>query len=247
MSETLELTTFEPLTLWQEDSPASQSATPASASGGTMFAGSGPSSPASFASFDPATSSWRTSPSSASGDSTKSRVIWPRSGMTRNGTAYQLAPSAPRTIATDSSLWPTPLASNTKAVHMRTGGRPPRSYLWPTPTRSDGTGGPGNSGRQGGLNLRTAVRLWKTPTAAPASHGGGGGELQKQVKSSAGEPGPLNPAWIEWLMGYPRGWTVLQDSGTRSSRKSSSTSAGGSSRRTKRVAKTTDQHEGERE
>lgn len=42
--------------------------------------------------------------------------------------------------------------------------------MWPTPTQSDGTGGPGNSGRDGGLNLRTAVALtkdglWTTPCA----------------------------------------------------------------------------------
>lgn len=31
--------------------------------------------------------------------------------------------------------------------------------FFPTPTASDGTGGPGNSGRAGGMNLRTAVTL----------------------------------------------------------------------------------------
>ena len=24
------------------------------------------------------------------------------------------------------------------------------------------------------------------------------------------EPGPLNPAWAEWLMGFPEGWTALE-------------------------------------
>ena len=38
--------------------------------------------------------------------------------------------------------------------------------LLPTPSRADGTGGPGNSGRAGGLNLRTAVNLLATPTTA---------------------------------------------------------------------------------
>jgi hypothetical protein len=23
--------------------------------------------------------------------------------------------------------------------------------------------------------------------------------------------GQLNPTWVEWLMGYPSGWTVLED------------------------------------
>ena len=36
-----------------------------------------------------------------------------------------------------------------------------------------------------------------------------------------GKPaGSLNPTWVEWLMGYPEGWTDLEDSETQSSRKS---------------------------
>jgi hypothetical protein len=58
----------------------------------------------------------------------------------------------------------------------------PRAVFWATPTSSDGTGGPGNSGRQGGENLRT----------------------------QAG--GSLNPQWVEWLMGFPTGWTDLEAS-----------------------------------
>jgi len=34
-----------------------------------------------------------------------------------------------------------------------------------------------------------------------------------------GSTGQLNPAWVEWLMGYPMGWTELKDSATPSSRK----------------------------
>ena len=35
-----------------------------------------------------------------------------------------------------------------------------------------------------------------------------------------GQRGRLNPAWTEWLMGYPVGWTELKQSVTRLSRKS---------------------------
>lgn len=38
--------------------------------------------------------------------------------------------------------------------------------MWPTPTKSDGCGGPGHSGRAGGLNLRTAAATWPTPVAS---------------------------------------------------------------------------------
>ena len=64
-------------------------------------------------------------------------------------------------------------------------------------------------------NLKTVVaqRLWPTTSQ----------ELN----------GALNPTWVEWLMGYPIGWTVLEDWGTASSRKSRSGSVAGSSRPTK--------------
>lgn len=37
--------------------------------------------------------------------------------------------------------------------------------------------------------------------------------------------GQLNPPWVEWLMGFPIGWTDLGDSETPSSPKSPSGSA----------------------
>ena len=39
--------------------------------------------------------------------------------------------------------------------------------------------------------------------------------------------GPLNPRFVEWMMGLPDDWTALEDSGTPSSPKSSSGSDGG--------------------
>jgi hypothetical protein len=45
--------------------------------------------------------------------------------------------------------------------------------------------------------------------------------------------GALNPTWVEWLMGFPLGWTALDASETPSSRKSSKSSAGRSLKRKK--------------
>jgi len=45
--------------------------------------------------------------------------------------------------------------------------------------------------------------------------------------------GVLNPEWVEWLMGFPAGWTDCGDSVTPSSPRSPSTSDGSSSHTTK--------------
>ena len=45
--------------------------------------------------------------------------------------------------------------------------------------------------------------------------------LEEVIAGKCGNAtGQLNPAWVEWLMGYPMGWTDLKDWATPSSRKS---------------------------
>jgi hypothetical protein len=69
---------------------------------------------------------------------------------------------------------------------------------------------------------------WPTPQAADATRrggdfarrsriGSGGDDLSTAVRESVGrEPGTglLNPKWVEWLMGFPLGWTDLDASET---------------------------------
>lgn len=62
----------------------------------------------SFAKYDPATSSWRTSQLCLDGELERFSETWPRSGMTRSGSAYPLQPLVPRTDATEFGLLPTP-------------------------------------------------------------------------------------------------------------------------------------------
>jgi DNA (cytosine-5)-methyltransferase 1 len=38
--------------------------------------------------------------------------------------------------------------------------------------------------------------------------------LQVMVKAAEGNTGQMNPQWVEWLMGYPIGWTDCEDSET---------------------------------
>jgi hypothetical protein len=195
-------------TFSQAVSPARISATRAREQGSTghvrVF---GPSTPDSFANFDPATSSWRTSQLSLLEDSGEFSGTWPRAGMTRNGIAYRLRPLAPLTGATESGLLPTPEASNTKAQAMRTGGRPPRDFLKP---------------------------IWRTSNA---HNGSNRNPIDPDQRISEGRQvglvdqvgGSLNPAWVEWLMGFPLGWTDCEDSATPSSPRSPNSSVGESS------------------
>ena len=113
-------------------------------------------------------------------------------------------------------MWPTPKGA---AEHY---GQPRENdwgdlqaavRMWPTPHANCSTGA-GTQGRMGGLNLQTAVKSLPTPTAnrwdALQSHG---------VNVVSGQ---LNPTWVEWLMGFPIGWTDCTRSATQSCRRSSS-------------------------
>lgn len=206
------------LTSCAEDSHASRTVSPAFVAQAAMNAIFGVSSLESFAKLGPG-GSWLKmcqgySQARLDGSLDEFSGTWPRSGLMRNGLCYPLQPSALPTAVIGSLSWPTPTANDGKNASC-----PPsqasRDTLvgavmraWPTPTTADATGGPGNSGRKGGNNLRTAVKMWATRTVngnynrkgASATSGDG---LQTQVG------GPLNPAWVEWLMGFPPEWTAL--------------------------------------
>jgi len=105
--------------------------------------------------------------------------------------------------------------------------------MWPTPTAMTGGTGVAPSHKDGthGWNIGAAVndslsenpnRLWPTPLARDYKGGrkaetlaaAGRNEtnsLPDAVNSQMGKTGSLNPTWVEWLMGYPEGWTDLKD------------------------------------
>ena len=76
-------------------------------------------SPVLLASYNPDTRSWKTSQTSlvATGDDGLDEFLetWPRSGMTRNGIAYQLPRLAPTITEIGSGYWPTPTANEDAA------------------------------------------------------------------------------------------------------------------------------------
>ena len=102
-------------------------------------------------------------------------------------------------------MLPTPSAStygsNRGGAAGRTGKDRPsldtmaRKGLWPTPAARDGT--------QHGYTPACTTRRQKE-----------GHSVQLPERLSLEERGPLNPAWVEWLMGFPIGWTDLEPSET---------------------------------
>lgn len=61
----------------------------------------------------------------------------------------------------------------------------------------------------------TGLPYWPTPTAADSYTGGMKSSQQKPGSrhslnlADAVVGGQLNPTWVEWLMGFPTGWTEL--------------------------------------
>ena len=97
--------------------------------------------------------------------------------------------------------------------------------LWGTPTARDCKGANSLEHLSGGRHLGqlpNMVRIFPTPTTGAGLCGGTGNFQQLQSlkedgiitegerrNMSQGNGGQLNPVWVEWLMGYPPGWTDL--------------------------------------
>ena len=83
------------------------------------------------------------------------------------------------------------------------------SRLLPTPCATLGTnGGPNQRDSSGRPGLQMAAKMWPTPRANDAEKRGMiSDDLRNGLPAQAG--GQLNPDWVEWLMGYPIGWTNL--------------------------------------
>lgn len=106
------------------------------------------------------------------------------------------------------------------------------SYI-PTPTTRDliQVRGLGKAtGNKRGTTLGGWVRMFPTPTCQDAHNNGGPSQHRRKVTPlNAVIGGKLNPTWVEWLMGWPVGWTELSDSemaGVRSKRRQRSCSSG---------------------
>ena len=137
---------------------------------------------------------------------------WPRSGMMLNGIAYRLPTLVPRISGTGCSSLPyiptpkTVMPDNLTSGTLNEAGRIVRK-----------------SGNDYGINLADWVRLWPAPTSiSPAKNGYneagnscGLVAIRKRILDEDSQAtGQLSPIFVEWLMGFPLGWTDLEDLGT---------------------------------
>ncbi len=98
---------------------------------------------------------------------------------------------------------------------------------WQTPLATDSNGSKRGRAAQGSMPLSQQVRDWPTPLAADASHkkaspelmAEGGRPLVEQISATQG--GPLNPAWVSQLMGFPDGYLDVEYQPTKKPRKRS--------------------------
>jgi DNA (cytosine-5)-methyltransferase 1 len=100
--------------------------------------------------------------------------------------------------------------------------------LWPTPDANCGTRGTElewspkrESGQKAQFSLNQAIKMWPTPQASDNRDRGNMSNPSIQRRLAIGKQimlsqsvdpisGQLNPTWVEWLMGWPLGWTDLK-------------------------------------
>lgn len=154
-----------------------------------------------------------------------SSVILPRWGMTRNGLVLQHPTSERPISATVSGLWPTPSATDGQRGGVMTDNMTGQSLTqmvntpkyWPTPCATDHKG----AGKSGALRDRldyavergaTKSNIYATPQARDFRTGQTSRwedpDRSRNLNDQIG--GQLNPTWVEWLMGFPLGWTDLK-------------------------------------
>jgi hypothetical protein len=125
-------------------------------------------------------------------------AILPRWGTMRNGECWERQTWERHTGGTGFGFLPT--------------------HSIPTPTASDhierkctSKESPLNYLTNKSVSLDRFVKMWPTPTAQDAKNNGAPSQMERNTKPLNAEVGgKLNPTWVEWLMGWPLGWTDLK-------------------------------------
>ena len=187
---------FHVLTLAQQEK--AQELTESKAECGEKWLGS-------FVKYDPNLHLWKTHQCSLLGDLDEFLETWPQWGLMRDGECWEQQTLAQTINVTAFGLSPNPMENQSPPPH------------WPTPTAhmSKETNAPSEHKRN--TPTLTAQVNWPTPRTAGMCGGTGSWDLLKKNTTieearamGAGNGGKLNPMWVEWLMGWPLGWTDLK-------------------------------------
>lgn len=155
--------------------------------------------------YDLDTHSWKTHQCLWVEDLQPSSVILPKWGMMLNGVSWERTTLPRLTSGTESGSWPTPRTRDYKGANaedglIRNDGRSrmdqlPNAVKYITP-------------RVGGEESLDSVEKRKGREAAESHN------TFASVEAAHGEqPSQLSPDWVEWLMGWPIGWTNLEPIG----------------------------------
>ena len=211
----------EQLTLFQEASPASRSALPGSEEARKMTVTSGLKCLELYRNSGPLGSLVRTLLGSSIWRSTRCALTWKTKVTPSKRLLFRLVPSTPRIGETAVRLLPTVTAQDFKhrGPNSKQQGLPEYVRMWPTP-KAQNARGRGERHGNGGPSLDVVAMMYPTPTTGAGMCGGTGnyqqlkrleesGQITPEERRSmaAGNGGQLNPDWVEWMMGFPLGWT----------------------------------------
>ena len=153
---------------------------------------------ASFAKYDPDLCLWKTPQCSLLGDSEEFLETWPQWGLMRDGECWEQRTLEQTIRGTESGLSPNGMDSfhtpNTTGLDGGSNSRKAlkkRTEKWPTPQASDNR----DRGNMSNPSIQRRVAIGKQIM------------LSQSVDPVSGQ---LNPMWVEWLMGWPLGWTDLK-------------------------------------
>jgi hypothetical protein len=128
-----------------------------------------------------------------------------------------------RNLNDEVAMFPTPRSSDGERggrgdlIQAVRGNENSHFKLWQTPVADDAVerkAGKINSRGEPKLSAQVLMvatptaRDWRSGKASEATHAKNSRPLSEQIGGS------LNPTWVEWLMGWPLGWTDCEPSGT---------------------------------
>ena len=211
---------YEQLTLFQEDSRASRFPLPGSVEARTTTVTSGRKCSESYGKSGPLGCLVRMCLESSIWHSTRCFLTWKTQSTKHNRLLFRLAVSTRRISESESQLWPIPPEETVQRTlrKMLSKGmitEEELNYL------SQGSGTKTDPELQKWLTAYTKAFTGLIPTTISRDWKGApayryvGGQYYRSILTELAEATPrgiigrLNPEWIEWLTGYPIGWTEL--------------------------------------